>query len=54
LFTVCGAVNLSSIPHPAWFPFVDLPIYLILALVVGLLLKRKREEEAPAATLQVS
>ena len=40
LFTVCGAMNLSSIPHPSWFPFADLPIYLILAFVAGVLLKR--------------
>ncbi len=40
-FTGCGIMNLSSVPHPAWFPFVDLPVYLVLALVAGLLLKRK-------------
>lgn len=49
-FTSCGIMNLSSIPHPSWFPFVDLPVYLILALVAGLLLKKKLDEEAPAAT----
>ena len=37
-FTCCGIMNLSSVPHPAWFPFVDLPIYLVLALVAGHLL----------------
>ena len=41
-FTICGIMNLSSIPHPSWFPFADLPVYLVLALVAGLLLKRKR------------
>ena len=40
LFTACGIMNLSSVPHPSWFPFVDLPVYLILALVAGLFLKR--------------
>ena len=40
-FTGCGIMILSSVPHPAWFPFVDLPVYLVLALVAGLLLKRK-------------
>jgi hypothetical protein len=40
-FTGCGIMNLSSVPHPAWFPFVDLPVYLVLALVAGLLLMRK-------------
>ena len=40
-FTGCGIMNLSSVPHPAWFPFVDLPVYLVLAVVVGLPLKRK-------------
>ncbi len=48
-FTMCGIVNLSSLPHPSWFAFADLPIYLVLALVAALLLKRKADEEAPAA-----
>jgi hypothetical protein len=48
-FTMCGIMNLSSIPHPSWFPFADLPVYLVLALVAGLLLKRKAEEGAPAS-----
>jgi hypothetical protein len=46
-------MNLSSIPHPSWFPFVDVPIYLVLALVAGILLKRKPDKEGsetPAAT----
>jgi hypothetical protein len=47
-FTVCGIINLSSIPHPSWFPFADLPVYLVLALVAGLLLKRKASDGAPA------
>jgi hypothetical protein len=46
-FTGCGIMNLSSVPHPAWFPFVDLPVYLVLTLVAGLLLKRKCDP-APA------
>ncbi len=49
-FTACGIMNLSSIPHPIWCPFVDLPAYLVLALVAGLLLKRKGNEGAPATT----
>ncbi len=49
-FTACGIMNLSSIPHPIWFPFVDLPAYLVLALVAGLLLKRKGNDVAPATT----
>lgn len=48
-FTICGALNLASVPHPAWFPFVDLPVYLILALTAGLLLKRNHREEVAAA-----
>jgi hypothetical protein len=48
-FTGCGIMNLSSVPHPAWFPFVDLPVYLVLALVAGLLLKRKCDP-APSDT----
>lgn len=51
VFTVCGIMNLSSIPHPSWFPFVDIPIYLALALVVaGIVLKRKPDKESSAAT----
>ena len=44
LFTVAGVMNLMSIPHPAWFPFVDLPVYLALAYVAGRLLKRGESE----------
>ena len=40
IFTACGIMNLSSVPHPSWFPLVDLPTYLILAITAGLLLKR--------------
>lgn len=48
-FTLCGIMNLSSVPHPVWFPFVDVPIYLILAVTGGILLRRQPAEE-PAAT----
>lgn len=47
-FTLCGFTNLSSVPHPAWFPFVDLPVYLVLALTAGYLLKRP--DGAPSRT----
>lgn len=47
-FTVGGIMNLAAIPHPAWFPFVDVPIYLVLSVVAGLALKRKSEAETPA------
>ncbi|MDH3584572.1 MAG: hypothetical protein OER86_10190 [Phycisphaerae bacterium] len=50
IFTACGVMNLSSIPHPSWFPFADLPAYLLLALVAGLLLKRKGTGPVSAAT----
>lgn len=40
LFTVAGIMNVAMIPHPAWFPFVDLPAYLLLALLAGKLLAR--------------
>ena len=43
-FTICGIMNLSSVPHPTWFPFVDLPTYLVLAVVAGKLLIRKGRE----------
>lgn len=46
VFTLCGIMNLSSLPHPAWFPFVDVPIYLVFALVAGFRLKRN-DETAP-------
>jgi len=49
-FTTCGIMNLSSIPHPSWFPFADLPIYLVLALVAGVLLKRRCSDGEPATT----
>lgn len=39
-FTIGGIMNLSSVPHPSWFPMVDLPVYLIFAGIAGLLLKR--------------
>ncbi len=41
IFTLGGIMNLSSIPHPSWFPFVDVPIYLIFAMTAGALLMRK-------------
>lgn len=49
VFTLCGIMNLSSLPHPPWFPFVDVPIYLVFALVAGNLLKRTPEAETPKA-----
>ena len=42
-FTMCGIMNLLSVPHPSWFPFVDVPVYLILAIVAGVALRRKGE-----------
>ena len=49
-FTVSGIMNLSSIPHPAWFPFVDIPIYMILAIAAWMLLKRKSPDAGTVAT----
>jgi hypothetical protein len=49
-FTWCGFSNLAAIPHPSWFPFVDLPVYLVLALAAGLLLQRKSDDERPPTT----
>ena len=40
LFTFAGIMNLMMMPHPSWFPFLDMPIYLVLALVAGKLLRR--------------
>lgn len=45
VFTLCGIMNLSSIPHPSWFPFVDVPVYLTLALIAGFLMKRSPKHE---------
>ena len=42
LFTVAGVMNLLEIPHPWWFPIVDLPLYLVLAAVAGKLLVRRK------------
>lgn len=50
-FTVGGIMNLSSIPHPSWFAYADVPVYLILALSAGLLLKRKTIEESPVSAI---
>lgn len=50
VFTACGIMNLSSVPHPSWFPYVDVPVYLILALTAGAILKRQPAEETPAST----
>ena len=49
VFTLCGIMNLSSLPHPSWFPFVDVPIYLVFAVVAGVLLKRNPAGEASEA-----
>lgn len=35
VFLVAGAVNLTQVPHPGWFAFVDLPGYLVVAWLVG-------------------
>ena len=48
-FTVGGILNLASIPHPSWFPYADLPIYLVLALVAGLLLRRGKATGPPGS-----
>jgi len=50
VFTLCGIMNLSSLPHPSWFPFVDVPIYLLFAMLAGILLKRKPSHEASETT----
>jgi len=41
VFTAFGIANLFSIPHPSWFPIVDVPVYLVFAVAVGLKLKKK-------------
>ena len=40
-FTLGGIMNLSSVPHPPWFPYVDIPVYIVLAVVAGLLLLKR-------------
>ena len=42
LFTIAGVMNLREIPHPSWFGFIDLPLYLIAAVTVARLLVRPR------------
>lgn len=42
IFTAAGVMNLRDIPHPSWFGFVDLPLYLIAAVTVARLLVRPR------------
>lgn len=39
-FTVSGIANLFSIPHPMWFPFVDLPGYIIAAGFAVVMLRK--------------
>lgn len=34
-FTIAGVINVMSVPHPGWFPFVDIPGYLLVAWLVG-------------------
>ncbi|MDF1700400.1 MAG: hypothetical protein P1V36_04505 [Planctomycetota bacterium] len=41
LFTVAGIINIFSVPHPGWFPFADIPCYLIAAWLVGKLMLKK-------------
>ncbi|WP_404310826.1 hypothetical protein [Neorhodopirellula lusitana] len=53
-FTVGGIMNLSSIPHPAWFPLVDLPIYAILALLAGFRLRKQKQPHGELPALAVS
>ena len=53
LFTIAGLMNLQSIPHPNWFPYVDIPIYLVLAITAGMLLVR-RATRADHSNLQTS
>ena len=43
IFTVAGYSNVMQVPHPGWFPFVDLPGYLALATLAGWLLLRQPE-----------
>ena len=50
-FTVGGISNLGEVPHPAWFAFVDLPIYLALAVPAGFLLIRGRSPARSATSL---
>lgn len=47
-FTLGGIMNLSSVPHPAWFPIVDLPVYLVLAVIAGRMLKRPDDGSSAA------
>lgn len=40
LFTLAGVYNVTMMPHPTWFPYVDFPGYLIAALLIGKLMVR--------------
>ena len=50
LFLVAGIINVSQVPHPGWFPFVDIPGYLVVAWLVGTCMLRKSDAppDAPA------
>ena len=34
-FTLGGIMNMQELPHPGWFPFLDLPIYFVLVWVTA-------------------
>lgn len=46
LFTLGGIANLFMIPCPVWFPFLDLPSYLLVAWLAGKWLVRDRPATA--------
>lgn len=41
VFLLTGIYNLTQIPHPVWFAFLDIPGYLLFGLLPGKLLAKK-------------
>lgn len=50
LFMLGGIMNAMQIPHPAWYPWVDIPGYPIVGFLIGKLLVRPSAEDSSGAS----
>ena len=46
-FTLGGIMNMQSMPHPVWFPLLDLPIYIVPVWCVAKALQTPSAEHPP-------
>jgi hypothetical protein len=46
-FLVGGIINLNNVPHPPWFAYADLLMYLPVAFVAGMLAPRRTAPATP-------